>query len=142
MNRVNLIGRLTRTPELRYTQSNKGITRFTIAVNRKFKNPDGNYDADFINCLCFEKRAEVITNYCEKGDLIGITGRIQTGSYIGQDGQRKYTTDIIVDEIDLLLARKKESSQANPYDYQEQTTQSDPFSDFGENVSVDDNFLD
>ena len=145
MNRVNLIGRLTKTPELRYTQSNKGITRFTIAVNRKFKNSEGDYDADFINCLCFEKRAKVITNYCEKGDLIGVAGRIQTGSYTGQDGQKRYTTDVIVDEIDLLSAKKKENSQASPYDYQKEennTETSDPFSDFGEQVSIDDNFLD
>ena len=162
MNRVNLIGRLTKTPELRYTQSNKGITRFTIAVNRKFKNSEGDYDADFINCLCFEKRAKVITNYCEKGDLIGVAGRIQTGSYTGQDGQRRFTTDVVADNVQFIGSRRSETSTSNnnysapaqttgpsPYDFEEATpsnngvdTSVDPFADFGDNVSIDDNFLD
>ena len=102
MNKVVLIGRLTADPELRYTQSNKAYTRFTIAVNRNFKNESGEKDADFISAVAWDKRAETICNYVRKGNRIGIIGRIQTGSYEKEDGSRGYLTDVIISELEFL----------------------------------------
>lgn len=93
INNVVLVGRLTRDPELRYTPSNIAITTFNMAVNRNFKNQDGNREADFINCMIWRQQAENFANWCKKGNLVGITGRIQTRSYDNQQGQRVYVTD-------------------------------------------------
>lgn len=139
MNRIILSGRLTANPELKKTTSNKSITRFTLAVQRKYKNAMGEYESDFIRCIAFNNTAELICNYLQKGNLIGIEGRIQTGSYTKEDGTKNYTTDIVVDNIDFYNTKPKEKTQT-PYDYQEPV--SDPYADFGEQVSIDDNFLD
>ena len=88
MNKVVLVGRLTADPELRYTASNKAYTRFTIAVNRNYKNEDGESEADFISVVAWEKRAETICKYVKKGNRLGIAGKIQTGSYEKEDGSR------------------------------------------------------
>ena len=103
MNSWNGIGRLTKDIELKFTPSNgKAIAKFTVAVNRDYKNANGEYEADFINCLAFDKRAEVLSQYVKKGQLIGIRGRIQTGSYDTQDGTKRYTTEILVEGFDFL----------------------------------------
>ena len=103
MNSWNGIGRLTKDIELKFAPSNgKAIAKFTVAVNRDYKNANGEYEADFINCLAFDKRAEVLSQYVKKGQLIGIRGRIQTGSYDTQDGTKRYTTEILVEGFDFL----------------------------------------
>ena len=105
INRVVLVGRLTKDPELRYTPSGLAVVRFTIAVNRQFSNQSGEKEADFINCVAWRKQAENLANFQRKGNLIGVEGRIQTGSFEGQDGKRVYTTDVVADSIQFLEPR-------------------------------------
>ncbi|MCH3965505.1 MAG: single-stranded DNA-binding protein [Clostridium sp.] len=104
MNRVVLIGRLTKDPELRFTPGNgTAVTTFTLAVDRRFsKAKDGQREADFIPIVVWGKQAESTANYMSKGKLIGIGGRIQTGSYEAKDGTRRYTTEVIADEVQFL----------------------------------------
>lgn len=103
MNKVVLVGRLTKDPELRFT-ANKGtaVTRFTLAVNRDYKKEDGTQESDFINCIAYSKRAEVIAQYLTKGKRFSIAGSIRTGSYDAQDGTRRYTTYVVVDGFDFI----------------------------------------
>ena len=95
INRVVLVGRLTKDPDLRYTPSGAAVARFTLAVNRTFSNAQGEREADFINCTVWRKQAENTANFLKKGSLAGVEGRIQTGSYEGQDGKRVYTTEVV-----------------------------------------------
>lgn len=104
INRVVLVGRLTKDPELRYTPNGIASCRFTIAVNRTFQNQQGEREADFINCVAWRKQAESLANFMKKGSLIGLEGRIQTGSYEGQNG-KVYTTDVVADSIQFLEPR-------------------------------------
>ncbi|UBK54509.1 single-stranded DNA-binding protein [Clostridium perfringens] len=103
MNKVVLVGRLTKDPELRFT-ANKGtaVTRFTLAVNRDYKKEDGTQEADFINCIAYSKRAEIIAQYLTKGKRFTVSGSIRTGSYDAQDGTRRYTTYVVVDGFDFI----------------------------------------
>ena len=94
MNRVELVGRLTAKPELRYTSSNIPFSRFTVAVNRTFSNANGERETDFINCVIWRKQAENVCNYLNKGSLVSVEGRIQTGSFDDKDGNKRYTTDL------------------------------------------------
>ena len=107
MNKVQLVGRLTRDPEIRYSQGENATAtaRFSVAVNRRFKNSEGNYDADFINFVAFGKSAEFVEKYFKKGMAIGLTGRIQTGSYTNKDGQKVYTTDVVVEETEFVESK-------------------------------------
>ena len=93
MNRVSLIGRLTRDPELRYTPSNVATCSFTIAINRTFTNQDGQREADFIPIVVWRKQAENVKNYTKKGDLVAVEGRIQTRSYTANDNTKRYVTE-------------------------------------------------
>ncbi|MFZ0576076.1 MAG: single-stranded DNA-binding protein [Psychrobacillus psychrotolerans] len=113
INRVVLVGRLTKDPELKYTTSGVAMARFTLAVNRTFTNQQGEKEADFINCLVWRKQAENTANYLSKGSLCGVEGRIQTGSYEGQDGKRVYTTDVVADSVQFLEPRNGQASQNN-----------------------------
>lgn len=113
MNTVNLIGRLTKDPELKYTPSGIAICKFTVAVNRDFTNQNGEREADFINCTAFKKTAENLSNYQSKGSQIGVVGRIQTGSYEGQDGKRVFTTDVMVDRIEFLGSKQNDGQGNN-----------------------------
>ncbi len=151
MNRVILLGRLTAKPELRYTGSNVPFTRFSIAVNRAFSNQEGQREADFINIVAWRKQAETICNYFDKGNQIAIEGRLQTGSYDDKDGNKRYTTDVVLDQFHFVESKaQREASHTNdvsPYDYQDApvndvNVENDPFADFGDSVSIDDNFLD
>lgn len=112
MNKVQLVGRLTRDPEIRYSQGENATAtaRFSVAVNRRFKNAEGNYDADFINCVAFGKSAEFVEKYFKKGMAIGLTGRIQTGSYTNKDGQKVYTTDVVVEETEFVESKSASSA--------------------------------
>jgi single-strand DNA-binding protein len=104
MNRVDMVGRLTRDPDIRYTSGDNQtcVARFTIAVNRNFKNAQGEYDADFISCIAFGKTGEFIEKYFKKGSRIGLSGRIQTGSYTNKDGQKVYTTYVVAENIEFV----------------------------------------
>ena len=112
MNKVIIIGRFTRDPEIKYTtgENATATARFSLAVNRRFKNKEGNYDTDFINCVAFGKTAEFIEKYFTKGMAIGITGRIQTGSYTNKEGQKVYTTDVVVEETEFVESKNKGTS--------------------------------
>lgn len=157
MNRVCLVGRLTAKPELRYTNSNLPVTRFSVAVNRTFSNANGQREADFINIVVWRKQAENVCNFLDKGSLVSIEGRIQTGSYDDQNGQKRYTFEVVADSVQFLESKGQSQARANntnnnsynqttPYDYQEPTNnvsvENDPFADFGDSVSIDDDFLD
>ena len=151
MNKVVLVGRLTAKPELRYTASNTAYTRFSVAVNRNFTNADGKRDADFINVVAWRKQAETISKFFDKGNLIALEGRLQTGSYDDKDGNKRYTVDVALDNFEFVESKASRESSANastPYDYQndnnmpEVNVENDPFAEFGDSVSIDDNFLD
>jgi single-strand DNA-binding protein len=149
MNRVELVGRLTAKPELRYTGSNVPFARFTVAVNRTFSGANGERETDFINCVTWRKQAENLCQYQDKGSLISVEGRIQTGSYDAQDGTKRYTTDVVADSIQFLGTKgsNQNTNDVTPYDYQDAPTndvsvEEDPFADFGDSVSIDENFLD
>ena len=111
MNKVHLIGRVVRKPEVRYTADGKGIARYTLAVSRKYKN--GKQDADFINCIAFNKNAQFAEKYLERGMKICVSGRIQTGSYSNRDGQKVYTTEIVVEEQEFAESKAAQSGQQN-----------------------------
>lgn len=123
MNKVILIGRFTRDPEIRYTQGGSSVSKFSIAVNRRFKQ-EGGSDADFISCVAFGKTAEFIEKYFRQGMKIGIIGHIQTGSYTNNDGQKIYTTDVVVEECDFV--ESKNASQGT------QTNKPEPSSAIGD----------
>ena len=112
MNTVNLVGRITNDVEVQKTQSGVSVTKFTLAVNRKFKKDE----ADFIRCVAWRNQADFLGNYIKKGALLGITGRIETGSYDDKDGKRVYTTEVVVDDVQALESKaQREQNQ----DYQE-----------------------
>lgn len=106
INRVVLVGRLTRDPELRTTGSGISVATFTLAVDRQYTNAQGERGADFISCVIWRKAAENFCNFTSKGSLVGIDGRIQTRSYDNKDGQRVYVTEVVVDNFALLESRR------------------------------------
>lgn len=117
MNRTVLVGRLTKNPELRYTQNGKAVASFTIAVNRPFKNQNGENEADFINCVSWGKQAENLANYMSKGSQIGVDGRIQTRTYDNQEGKRIFVTEVLAENITFLESRKEnQPSEKNAKD--------------------------
>ena len=134
INNVVLVGRMTRDAELRYTPSNQAVATFTLAVNRNFKNQNGEREADFINVVIWRQQAENLANWAKKGALIGVTGRIQTRSYDNQQGQRVYVTEVVAESFQLLESRAFREGQAgnsfnggNDYNSPHQTpTQSTP----------------
>lgn len=123
MNKVILMGRLTKDPDIR-GEGNGLCARYTLAVDRRFKDNDGNYQTDFINIVVFGKGAEFAEKYLKKGTKIVVTGRIQTGSYTNKDGQKVYTTDVIVEDQEFAESKSSGSQQEN------------------ETVSKDDDFMD
>lgn len=117
MNRVELVGRITRDPELRVSANGTASVRFSVAVNRRVaRDANGDVQADFINCVAFGKTAEFMERYIKKGYLVSVEGRIQTGSYENQQGQRVYTTDVIVESLQNLTPRNS-SENAAPNDF-------------------------
>ena len=105
INNVVLVGRMTKDAELRYTPSNVAVATLTLAVNRPFKNQNGEHEADFINVVIWRQQAENLANWAKKGAQIGITGRIQTRSYDNQQGQRVYVTEVVAETFQLLESR-------------------------------------
>lgn len=118
MNTVQLVGRSTKDVDLKSTQSGKAVGTFTLAVNRNFKNAQGEYEADFILCQIWGKSAENLANFTQKGSQIGIEGRIQTRNYENQQGQRVYVTEVVVSNFHLLDPRQnneQQNQQSNPF---------------------------
>lgn len=114
INSTVLVGRLTRDPELKYTGNNVAVASFSLAVNRNFKDANGERETDFINCVIWRQQAENLANWAKKGALIGITGRIQTRSYENQQGQRVYVTEVVAESFQMLESRAaREGGNAN-----------------------------
>lgn len=165
MNKVFLIGRLVRDPELRYTSSNIPSATFSIAVDRNFSNQNGEREADFINIVVWRKQAENVKNYLTKGSQIAIDGRIQTRSYDAQDGSKRYVTEVIAENVQFLSrpnganpsgvqnttstnynSQPAFQDNATPYDFSSSSpsttdVSNDPFSDFGANIEISDDEL-
>lgn len=147
MNRVELIGRLTRDPELRYTSSNIATARFSLAVNRPFQSQSGEQGTDFINIVVWRKQAENVKKYCMKGSLVAVEGRIQTGSY-EKDGQRVFTTDVVADSVQFLETKSQSQSRVDnqgdvtPSDFVNSSNESDTsdevFANFGDSIEISD----
>lgn len=112
MNSVQLLGRLTRDPDVRYTDGGSTVAKFTLAVDRRFKQEGGD-SADFINCIAFGKTAEFIERYVFKGTKIALNGRIQTGSYTNKDGVKVYTTDVVVENVEFAESKNSNSNAGN-----------------------------
>lgn len=102
LNRVVLIGRLTKDPELRYTPNGVAVANFTLAIDRNYKNAQGERDTDFINCVVYRQLAELCANFLSKGKLAAADGRIQVRSYTGQDGQKRWVTEVIAEDVRFL----------------------------------------
>lgn len=135
MNRVCLIGRLTSKPELRYTTSNIACTNITVAIDRTFGEEK---KADFINIVVWRKQAENVCKYLDKGSLVAIEGRLQQNSYEDRDGNRRYKLDVVADNIQFLNTKSKDTKPV----VEEKTKEEDPFADFGQQISIDDDLLD
>lgn len=159
MNKVILVGRLTRDPEVRTMPNGNPVASFSLAINRPFKNKDGNVDADFINVSIFGRQAENVGKYVTKGSLVGCEGRIQTRSYDAQDGSKRYVTEVIADNVEFMSSsRNNSNSGQTPVSAYVDTTSSvymdepspeigvdvsteDPFKNFGSEVSLSDDDL-
>lgn len=145
INRTILVGRLTKDPELRYTQSGAAVTSFTIAVNRQFTNSQGEREADFINCVIWRKAAENFANFTHKGSLVGIDGRLQSRSYDDKDGKRVFVTEVVVDNFSLLESRSQDENKSQTASNNQQdngfTQKSDPFANDGKPIDIDDDSL-
>lgn len=113
LNRVVLIGRLTKDPELRYTPSGVAVASFTLAVDRTFKNSNGEREADFIPCVVYRQLAELCANYLSKGKLAAVDGRLQIRSFDGQDGQRRWVTEVIAENVRFLSPKEGGNSGHN-----------------------------
>lgn len=160
MNKVILIGRLTRDPELRYTSSNIPSATFSIAVNRPFTNQAGEREADFINIVVWRKQAENCKNFLTKGSQVAIEGRIQTRNYDGQDGKKVYVTEVVADNVEFIGSRNSSGNSNNmntgsgnsntgpsQYDFgpapepKGTDVDSNPFADFGASIEISDDEL-
>lgn len=141
LNQVTLVGRLTKDIELKYTNSGTAVTRFTLAVNRNYKNKQGEYDADFIVCQAWSKTAEFLSNHGSKGGRLGVVGRIQTRNYEDQNGNRVYVTEVVTDQVDMIDwaddKKTNENKAANRHNPQQNTD--DPFQN--DTIDIDDNDL-
>jgi single-strand DNA-binding protein len=143
MNRVVLVGRLTKDPELKYTPSGVPVASFTLAVNRNFTNQAGEREADFINCAVWRKPAENVANYLKKGSLAGVDGRIQTRNFEGQDGKRVYITEVVAESVQFLEPRSNQSGNQgqSQNNNQQQRQNEDPFKNDGQPIDISDDDL-
>ena len=156
MNRVVLIGRLTRDPELRYTSGNNAaVCNFTIAVDRGFTGQSGEREADFIPVVVWNKQAENVKNYLNKGSQVAVEGRIQVRNYDDQNGQKRYVTEVIASNVEFLGSKNSSSNTSSdsenveptPYDFGDEKSpkgtdvESNPFADFGSNIEISDDEL-
>ncbi len=154
MNKVFLIGRLTRDPELRYTGSNIAVASFSLAVNRNYTSQSGEREADFINIVVWRKQAENVKNYLSQGSQVAIDGRIQTRSYDDSEGNKRYVTEVVADNVEFLgtkgsnaAAQTSGTKEPTPYDFgkapESKGTDVDnnPFADFGSSIEISDDEL-
>ena len=146
INNVVLTGRLTKEVELKYTQSGTAVGTFTLAVNRQFKNAQGEKETDFVNVVIWKKSAEALANYARKGSLIGITGRIQTRNYENQQGQRVYVTEVVAEGFTFLESKNSQSGQQGPSQRQDnfknyKQENNDPFLSSGQSINISDDDL-
>ena len=156
MNKAILIGRLTKDPELRTTPTGRNVCQFAIAVNRAFTNASGEREADFINCVVWDKQAENLARYQKKGNQIAVDGRIQTRNYDDKDGKRVYVTEILATNISFLDAKGAGNGGNNLYGMPEPpmaneevmpervetvSIEKDPFEAFGDSIEISDNDL-
>lgn len=131
LNRIILIGRLTKDPELRYTPNGVAVTSFTLAVDRNYKNAQGEKEADFIPCVVFRQLAELCANYLAKGRLAAVEGRLQVRSFEGQDGQRRWVTEVVGENVRFLSPKESNSNTGV-------SAAADDFSSFAQEISLDD----
>jgi single-strand DNA-binding protein len=154
MNKIMLVGRLVRDPEVRSMSNGSQAANFTVAVNRNFKNKEGNYDADFLPCVAFRSQADFISKYFKKGSLIGIEGRVQTRNYDAQDGTKRYVTEVVVENIEFVGGKNDSSSSSDNSAYVDAPSEapidtmpeydipaSDPYENYDKEVSLSDNDL-
>ena len=149
MNKVILIGRLARDPEMRTTSSGVSVTRFTVAVTRQFTGQGTQPQTDFISCLTWRRQAENVAKYCTKGSQVAVEGRIQVGSYDAQDGTKRYTTDVVCDNVTFLGTKSGNSNFTNEnYSVGDSVASAptadvseDPFKDFGDEIALSDDDL-
>ena len=137
INRIVLAGRTTRDIELRNTKSGASVCSFTLAVERNFKNKNGERKADFISCIAWKKTAEVMSKYVKKGSVIGVDGSIQTRSYDNRDGQRVYVTEVVVENFSFLGGSSKDS-QVSKNNQSSSSQNNDPFASNGQVDIADD----
>ncbi|HDV6097133.1 TPA: single-stranded DNA-binding protein [Staphylococcus pseudintermedius] len=139
LNRVVLVGRLTKDPEFRTTQSGVEVATFTLAVNRNYKNKNGEQQADFINCIVFRKQAENVNNYLNKGNLAGVDGRLQSRSYENQEGRRVFVTEVVCDSVQFLEPKNNTQSNNQPQQQRSQApVQDNPFAIANGPIDIDD----
>ena len=149
INNVVLVGRLTKDCDLKYTSSGTAVATFSLAVNRQFTNQAGEREADFINCVIWRKSAENFANFTRKGSLVGITGRIQTRNYEGNDGKRVYITEVVADNFTLLEKKGdardhsnhssgQSNNRAKQQGFDEFNQSADPFDSAGESINISD----
>ena len=159
MNKALLIGRLTRDPELRSTSTGRNVCQFSIAVNRNFTNANGEREADFINCVVWDKQAENLVKYQKRGNQIAVDGRIQTRNYEDKDGKRVYVTEILANSISFLDSKGTNagsndfnslpeppredsiSSSSSMNSMETVSVDKDPFEAFGDSIEISDNDL-
>lgn len=136
INRVVLVGRLTKDPEFRTTPSGVSIANFTLAVNRTFTNAQGEREADFINVVVFRKQAENVNNYLFKGHLAGVDGRIQSRSYENNEGKRIFVTEVVADGVQFMEPKSQSQQQSGQVKSQQQANDN-PFANGGADISKD-----
>ena len=158
MNKVFLIGRSTRDPELRYTGNNTAVASFSLAVQRNFTNQAGEREADFFNISVWRKQAENVKNYLTQGSQVAIEGRLQTRSYDDANGQKRYVTEVVADNVEFIGSRNSSGNSNNmnssasnagptPYDFGDAPepkgtdVDSNPFADFGSSIEISDDEL-
>ncbi|EGQ3725987.1 single-stranded DNA-binding protein [Staphylococcus pseudintermedius] len=141
INRVVLVGRLTKDPEFRTTQSGVEVATFTLAVNRNYKNKNGEQQADFINCIVFRKQAENVNNYLNKGNLAGVDGRLQSRSYENQEGRRVFVTEVVCDSVQFLEPKNNTQSNNQPQQRGQAPAQDNPFTNANNPIDIDDEDL-
>ena len=142
MNKIILTGRTTKDIDLRHTTSGVAVANFSLAVNRDFKNEEGEYEADFINCVAYRKLAETISSYVKKGDRLGLVGRLQIRNYDNSEGNKVYVSEVIVDSIEFLEAKKdKNASKEEVSGKDAPKEEKDPFAEFGEKIEITDDML-
>jgi len=147
MNKVVLIGRLTRDVELRYTESQTPVATFSLAVNRNFTNQSGEKEADFINIVVWRKQAENCKNYLSKGSQVAVEGRIQTRNYDDKDGKKVYITEVVAESVEFLNTKTSENVNKAPVEktdaevLKDVMEDKDPYADFGKQIQITDDDL-